>query len=116
VPDNIPHDVTNLESDNELTAPISEGIQEVLVAADITFEPKERVVLAEEIVEKFISPVMIQRAAGATSQVTVTMNPAGGISGAHSIKARNALVNLKYAVTALPASLPGLASFYESTE
>lgn len=98
---------------DDLSPGVADAIAEVLESVEIDSEPEERLVLADAIVQKFISPLMIQRAAGATSQVTVIMNPSGGVSRAHSIKARNALVNLKHAVAAVPASIPALASFYE---
>jgi hypothetical protein len=81
--------------------------------AGVQAEQEERIVLAEELVEKFTSPMMIQKAAGATSQVSVTMSPQGGVGGAHSVKGRNALVNLKQAAFALPASLPAFATLFQ---
>jgi hypothetical protein len=98
---------------DELRDEIANAITEVLESAEIITEPEERVVLVNELIEKFVSPAMIRRAAGATSQVTVTMSPAGGVSSAHSSKASNVLLNLRSAATALPASLPALATFYK---
>jgi hypothetical protein len=106
-------DTEQTAGDDALLEQISDGIAEVLTAEEIDATSEEQVVLATEVVEQFISPLMIQKAAGATSQVTVTMNPAGGVSSAHSVKARNALVNLRHVATAVPAGLPVLASFYE---
>lgn len=97
---------------NDLSGLVGEAISEILADVEIHIEPQERVVLAEELIEKFTSPLMIQKAAGATSQVSVTMSPAGGVENARSVKGRNVLVNLKQAAIALPASLPALASFY----
>jgi len=42
-----PHDITKQEFDEDLSAPISEGIEEMLAAVDITIEPAERIVLAD---------------------------------------------------------------------
>lgn len=97
----------------DLSEHICEGLAEVLDSAEIEIAPEQRIVLAEEIVEKFISPLMIQQAAGATSQVSVTMNPVGGVSGAHSTKGRNAIVNVRQVLTTAPASLPALAKLYQ---
>lgn len=98
---------------NELPDKIATFIAEMLESAGIDTEPEQRVVLANEVIEKFIAPAMIRRAAGATSQVTVTMNPRGGVSSAYSKKASNVVLNLRAAATALPTSLPALASFYK---
>jgi hypothetical protein len=91
----------------------AEAISEILAEAQIEIEPQERIILADELLEKFTSPMMIQKAAGATSQVSVTMSPSGGVQDARSVKARNVLVNLKQAAIAVLASLPALASFYQ---
>jgi hypothetical protein len=98
-------------NEDDLSELVSEALSELLTEFQI--ESEERVVLAEELIEKFTSPLLIQKAAGATSQVSVTISPGGGVENARSVKARNILVNLKQAAIALPASLPALASFYE---
>lgn len=104
----------NRETQGEdLSKHISEGIEEVLAVTDIKIEPEETTVLVQEVVEKFVSPLMIQRAVGATSEVSVTMSPVGGVGSAHSVKGRNALINLKQVATAVPANLPALATLYE---
>lgn len=56
---------------------------------------------------------MIQRAAGATSQVSITASPAAGVEGGQSVKVRNILVNLKTTAFALPGTLPALLAVYE---
>ena len=101
------------EKSERLSEIAGEAISEILAETQIEIEPQEKIILVEELLEKFTSPMMIQKAAGATSQVSVTMSPSGGVQSARSVKARNTLVNLKQAAIALPASLPALASFYQ---
>lgn len=78
-------------TDDDLYQSVGEAISEILAETQIEIEPGQRVILAEELIERFVS---IQKAAGATSQVSVTMRPAGGVESARSVKVRNALVNV----------------------
>src|SRR6266487_312048 len=96
---------------DEVFESVCEAISECLDDLDLQIEPKERVILAKELIENFTSPLMIQKAAGATSQVSVTISPGGGVQDGRSLKLRNVRVNLKQAALALPASLPALANF-----
>lgn len=69
--------------------------------------------IAKELLEKFTSPLMIQKGAGASSQVSITMSPSGGVESARSVKGRNVLINLKAAAFASINSLPVLVSLFE---
>jgi hypothetical protein len=86
----------------------ADAIAEMVGDADIHIEDDHAIVIANELLEKFTSPLMIQKAAGASSQVSITMDPAGHVETARSVKGRNVLINLKDAAFASLSSLPAL--------
>ena len=88
----------------------AEAIIEILSEAQVEAELDEAIIVAKELFEEFTSPLLIQRAAGATSSVVITGSPAGGVDNARSTKGRNILFNLKDAAAALPG--PALLSLY----
>ncbi|GEM_PF-6585088 len=102
-------------TDHELQQAAADAIAEVVVDADMHIEADEAVTIASEILEKFTSPLMIQKAAGATSSVSVVGSPDGGVESGRSVKATNILrwINLKDAAFALPSTLPTLATLFD---
>jgi hypothetical protein len=101
------------EGIDSLCEETADAISEIMADSQLQFETDEANHIARELVTKFTSPLMIQRAAGATSQVSITASPAGGVEGGRSVKARNLLVNLKTTAFALPSTLPALLAVYE---
>jgi len=59
----------------------ADAVAEIMVEADLRVEVDEAITVAKEILEKFSSPLMIQRADGATASVSITASPAGGVDG-----------------------------------
>ena len=57
-------DTEQTAGDDALLEQISHGIAEVLTAEEIDATSEEQVVLATEVVEQFISPLMIQEGSG----------------------------------------------------
>src|SRR5436190_18823900 len=66
----------------------AEAIIEILSEAQVEAELDEAIIVAKELFEEFTSPLLIQRAAGATSSVVITGSPAGGVDNARSTKGR----------------------------
>lgn len=97
----------------DLSQAAADAIAEIVGDADIHIEDDHAIVIANELLEKFTSPLMIQRAAGASSQVSITMSPAGDVESARSVKGRNVLINLKDAAFASISSLPALSILFE---
>jgi hypothetical protein len=91
----------------------AEAIAEMLTDSEFQIKDEEAIVIANELLEKFTSPLMIALGAGASSQVSVTMSPTGDVESARSIKTRNVLINLKDAAYASISSLPALAVLFE---
>lgn len=92
---------------------VADAIAEIAGDADIHIEEDQAIVIANELLEKFTSPLMIQKAAGASSQVSITMSPGGGVESGRSVKGRNVFINLKDAAFASISSLPVLVTLFE---
>jgi hypothetical protein len=91
----------------------ADAISEIMSDVEIETDYDEAITIAKQLFEKFTSPLMIQKAAGATSSVTITGSPTGSVESARSVKVRNVQFNLKDAAIALPATLPAFITFYE---
>jgi hypothetical protein len=86
---------------------IANAVTDVLAEVGVEIQTDEALTIAKELVEKFKSPLMMQRAAGARSEVSVVNSPTGGIESARSRKVANVFYNLKSAALAMP--VPALA-------
>jgi hypothetical protein len=104
------------ESVDPTAEQVADAIAEIIVDSGLQLEADEAITITKEMLEEFTSPLMIQRAAGATSSVSITASPAGGVESGRSIKVSNLLVNLKTTAFALPSTLPALLAVYERNE
>lgn len=93
---------------------IAEAVAEIVADNGLEIEEHEAKLIGKEIFEKFTSPLLIQRAAGASSEVAIQGNPAGGVESGRSVKVRNILINIKSTALALPSTLPALLEVYET--
>lgn len=104
------------ESDHIESGPSEDAVDAIMEIMSDVGAPVSRddaVSINQEAIEKFTSPLMIQRAAGATSQVSITMSPAGGVDSARSTKGRNIFLNLREAAFASLNSIPTLMALHE---
>ena len=101
------------ELPDSLIQDTADAVAEIVSDTGLEVEAEEANSIAKERVEKFTSPLMIQRAAGASSQVSIHGSPSGGVESGRSLKISNILINLKTTAFALPGTLPALLAVYE---
>ena len=111
------NDSERVEAEHDLDPTMSQAaadaISEIMSDLEVETESDEVIAIARQLFEKFTSPLMIQKAAGATSSVSVIMSPSGGLESARSVKGRNIQFNLKQAAIALPSTLPAFVTLFD---
>ncbi len=88
----------------DLAPHAADAVSDLLTDVGLELERHEAEIIANEILQEFTS---MQRAAGATSQVSIVNNPQGGVESARSTKMANFVYNIKSAALAIP--VPALA-------